>query len=136
MFQHYAALTYMTVWDNAAFGLKSAALPAVTSASVSPNSWNWFTSTGSPHRYPDGMARSGPAGRLGRGYEQRPARRPARATAKNWPAGIYGIHQSDGRSGCPCNGTKRARIGKASGSADRSFGRNAVRYMSVTIATP
>ena len=44
-------------------------------------------------------------------------------------------HQSDEQSGRPGNGTKRAWIGKASGSADRSFGPDAVRYMSVTIAT-
>ena len=46
------------------------------------------------------------------------------------------MHQSGEQSGRPGNGTKRARIGKASGSTDRSSGPDAVRYMSVTIATP
>ena len=41
------------------------------------------------------------------------------------------MHQLDKQSGRPCNGTKRARIGKASGSTDRSFGPDAVRYTSV-----
>ena len=38
-------------------------------------------------------------------------------------AGIRGMHQSDGAVRVPCNGTKRARVGKASGSTDRSLGR-------------
>ena len=45
-------------------------------------------------------------------------------------------HQSDEQSRRPDNGTKRAQIGKASGYTHRSFGPDAVRYMSVTIATP
>jgi hypothetical protein len=49
--------------------------------------------------------------------------------------GMHGMRQSDEQSRRPRNGTKRARIGKASGSTDRSFGPDAVRYMSVTIAT-
>jgi hypothetical protein len=49
---------------------------------------------------------------------------------------MRGMHQSGEQSGWPRNGTKRARIGKASGSTDRSFGPDAVRYMSVTTATP
>jgi hypothetical protein len=59
----------------------------------------------------------------------------ASRTAQNRPTGMHGIHQSSEQSGGPCNGTKRAPIGKASGSADRSFGPDAVRYLSVTIAT-
>ena len=67
----------------------------------------------------------------------RPACSPARAERRrNRPPWMRGIHQSDEQSAHPRNGTKRARIGKASGSADRSFGPDAVRYMSVTIATP
>jgi hypothetical protein len=45
------------------------------------------------------------------------------------------MYQSDGQSGWPGNGTKRARTGKASGFADRSSCPDTVRYMSVTIAT-
>ena len=60
----------------------------------------------------------------------------ASRTAQNRPPGMRGMHQSGEQSGCPGNGTKRARIGKASGFTDRSFGPDAVRYMSVTIATP
>ena len=60
----------------------------------------------------------------------------ASRTAGNRLLGIYGMHPSGEQSGCPDNGTKRARIGKASGSTDRSFSPDAVRYMSVTIATP
>ena len=67
----------------------------------------------------------------------RPACRPARAERRrNRPPGMHGMHQSGEQFGRPRNGTKRARMGKASGSADRSFGPDAVRYMSVTIATP
>ncbi len=58
----------------------------------------------------------------------------ASRTAKNRPAGMRGIHQSDEQAGCPGNGTKRARIGKASGSTDRSSCPDAVRYLSVTTA--
>ena len=60
----------------------------------------------------------------------------ASRTAENRPPGMRGMHQSGEQSGWPRNGTKRARIGKASGSTNRSFGPDAVRYMSVTIATP
>ena len=49
---------------------------------------------------------------------------------------MHGMHQSGEQSGRPRNGTKRARIGKASGSADRLLCPDAVRYLSVTIATP
>ena len=82
------------------------------------------------------MARADPEGRPGRGYEQdQPAAQREQNGAE--PADrMRGIHQSGEQSGCPCNGTKRARIGKASGSTDRSFGPDAVRHMSVTIATP
>ena len=59
----------------------------------------------------------------------------ASRTAENRPTGMRGMHRSGEQSGRPGNGTKRARIGKASGSTDRSFGPDAVRYMSVTIAT-
>ena len=59
----------------------------------------------------------------------------ASRTAENRPPGMRGMHQSSEQAGSPRNGTKRARIGKASGSTDRSFGPDAVRYMSVTIAT-
>jgi hypothetical protein len=72
----------------------------------------------------------------GRGYEQdqaavhreRNGGEPAALDARN--------HQSGEQSGRPLNGTKRTQIGKTSGSTDRSFGPDAVRYMSVTIATP
>jgi hypothetical protein len=56
--------------------------------------------------------------------------------AENRPPGMRGMHQSGEQSEYPRNGTKRARIGRASGSTDRSSGPDAVRYMSVTIATP
>jgi hypothetical protein len=82
----------------------------------------------------DGAGRCGSL--PGRGCEQdQPAvrheqngREPAARDARNAPVrrAVRG----------PRNGTKRARIGKASGSTDRSFGPDAVRYMSVTIATP
>ena len=51
----------------------------------------------------------------------------ASRTAENRLPGMRGMHRSGERSGCPDDGTKRARIGKASGSADRSFGPDAVR---------
>ena len=51
----------------------------------------------------------------------------ASRTAENRPPGMRGMHQSGEQSGRPRNGTKRARIGKASGSTDRSFGPDAVR---------
>jgi hypothetical protein len=44
-------------------------------------------------------------------------------------------NRSDEQSRRPGNGTKRARIGRASGYTDRSFRPDAVRYMSVTTAT-
>jgi hypothetical protein len=59
----------------------------------------------------------------------------ASRTAENRPPGIHDMHQSDWQSGRPRNGTKRARIGIASGSTDRLLCPDAVRYMSVTIAT-
>ena len=66
----------------------------------------------------------------------RPARRPERAGRRR--TGLAGMSGTSVRRAVrrPRNGTKRARIGKASGSTDRSFGPDAVRYMSVTIATP
>ena len=73
--------------------------------------------------------------RPGRGYEQG---QPAAQREQNGgepAAGMHGMHQSDGVVRVPRNGTKRARTGKASGSTHRSFGPDAVRYMSVTIAT-
>jgi hypothetical protein len=81
------------------------------------------------------MARADAEACPGRGYEQD---QPAvhREQDGGEPAGMHGMHQSGEQSGRPLNGTKRARIGKASGSADRSFGPDAVRHMSVTIATP
>jgi hypothetical protein len=86
----------------------------------------------------DDMARADPSACSGRRNEQdQPAARLSR-TAENRPPGMHGMHgmhQSDEQSGCPCNGTKRARIGKANGSTDRSSGPDAVRHMSVTIAT-
>ena len=45
----------------------------------------------------------------------------ASRTAENRPPGMHGMHQSGEQSGRPHNGTKRARIGKASGSTDRSL---------------
>ena len=58
----------------------------------------------------------------------RPARRPSRAERRRTgPPGWQGIPQSGAHSGCPFNVTKRAQIGKASGSTDRSFGPDAVR---------
>jgi hypothetical protein len=60
----------------------------------------------------------------------------ASRTVKNWPAGDVRHTPVRRAVRMPCSGTKRAGIGKASGSADRSFGPDAVRYMSVTIATP
>jgi hypothetical protein len=60
----------------------------------------------------------------------------ASRTAENRLPGMHGMHQSGEQSGRPRNGTKRARIGKASGFAHRSFRPDPVRYMSVTTATP
>ena len=51
----------------------------------------------------------------------------ASRTAENRLPGMRGMHQSGEQSGGPRNGTKRTRIGKASGSTDRSFGPDAVR---------
>ena len=66
----------------------------------------------------------------------RPARRPAGAARRrNRRPGCRGMHQSGEQFGRPRNGTKRARIGKASGSTDRLLCPDAVRHMSVTIAT-
>ena len=83
----------------------------------------------------DGAGRSGCPPRSQ--VRTRPACRRARAERRrNRPPGMRRMHQSGEQAGCSGNGTKRARIGKASGSADRSFDPDAVRYMSVTIATP
>ena len=78
------------------------------------------------------MRRPAPAARTNK---TRPPSIASRAV-ENQPPGMRGTHQSGEQSGGPCNGTKRTRIGKASGFADRSFGPDAVRYLSVTIATP
>ena len=59
----------------------------------------------------------------------------ASRTAENRPSRIRGMHQSGEQSRGPRNGTKRARIGKASGSTDRLLCPDAVIYMSVTTAT-
>ena len=59
----------------------------------------------------------------------------ANRTAKKPAAGCMAYTSQTSRLGARDNGTKRARIGKASGSTDRSFGPDTVRYMSVTIAT-
>jgi hypothetical protein len=84
----------------------------------------------------DEMARADPVVGPGAGaYKTSQPPPSASRTAQNRPAGMRGIHQSGEQSGRPRNGTKRARIGKASGSTDRSFGPDAVGYMSVTIAT-
>ena len=76
-----------------------------------------------------------PAARPGRGYEQDQPTAQREQNGASRPAGMRGVHQSGEQSGQPRNGTKRAQIGKESGSTDRSFGPDAVRYMSVTIAT-
>jgi len=60
----------------------------------------------------------------------------ASRTAENRPPRMHGMHQPDEQSGHPRNVTKRARIDKTSGSTDRLLCPDAVRYMSVTIATP
>jgi hypothetical protein len=76
------------------------------------------------------MARADPEARPGRGYEQdQPAAQREQNGAE--PAGRDARPYTSqmGQSGCPGNGIKRARIGKASGSADRSFGPDAVRYI-------
>ena len=72
-------------------------------------------------------AQADPAACLSRRYEQdQPAAQLGR-TAENRPPGMHGMHQSDGAVRAPCNGTKRARIGKASGYTNRSFCPDAVR---------
>jgi len=43
----------------------------------------------------------------------------ASRTPENWAARMHGMHQPDEQSGCPCKGTKRARIGRASGYTHR-----------------
>ena len=82
------------------------------------------------------MVRVDPAAGPGRRHEQGQlaARREQDGEERNWSAGMS-AHQSDEQSRRPDNGTKRAQITKASGSTHRSFGPDAVRYMSVTIAT-
>ena len=87
---------------------------------------------GSPRQ--DGAGRSGSLPRPQ--ARTRPARHPAGAERRRTCRRDAGRAPVRRGSPVPCNGTKRARIGKASGSADRSFGPDAVRYMSVTIATP
>ena len=105
--------------------------------------------TGSAGSSPSGGAHSAAASVAASMGGRGPIRQPAPAagtnttspppswssTAEKPPAGMHGMYQSGEQFGCPRNGTKRARIGKASGSTDRSFGPDAVRYMSVTIAT-
>ncbi len=51
----------------------------------------------------------------------------ASRTAEIRPPGMHGMHQPGEQSGRPRNGTKRARIGKASGSTDRLLCPDAVR---------
>jgi len=84
----------------------------------------------------DEMARADAEACPGPRVRTRPARRPSRAERRR--TGRPGCAECTSRASSPGphNGTKRARIGKASGSTDRSFGPDAVRYMSVTIATP
>jgi len=80
------------------------------------------------------MAWANPAARPGRGYEQgQPAawreqdgEEPADRDARHSP-----VRRAVRR---PDNGTKRARIGKASGYTHRSFRPDAVRYMYVDTA--
>jgi hypothetical protein len=81
------------------------------------------------------MARADPEARPGGGYEQdQPAAQREQHGAE--PSARDAWHTSARRAVRGArNGTKRARIGEASGSTHRSFGPDAVRYMSVTIAT-
>jgi len=83
------------------------------------------------------MARADPAACSGHGYEQ--DQDVAQREQCRRRTGRPGCTACTGQAGGPdagVTGIKRARIGKASGSADRSFDPDAVRYMSVTIATP
>ena len=77
-----------------------------------------------------------PAARPGRRHEQgQPAsQREQDGKERNRPAGMSGASVRRAVP-VPGNGTKRARIGKASGYTHRSFRPDAVRYMSVTTAT-
>ncbi len=83
----------------------------------------------------DEIARADPAARPGRGYEQgQPAtwceqdgEEPADRNARHKP-----VRRAVRRPG---NGTKRARIGKASGYTHRSFRPDAVHHMYATTAT-
>jgi hypothetical protein len=84
----------------------------------------------------DGMVRADAEACPGRGYEQD---QPAVHREQNGGEPVArGARNTPVRRAVPGqgNGTKRARTGKASGSTNRSFGPDAVRYMSVTIATP
>jgi hypothetical protein len=96
------------------------------------------TRTRSPPPWQPGWDGAGPMWKPAPGAGTNKTSPPSVAsrTAENRPPGMRGMHQSGEQSGGPRNGTKRARIGKASGSTNRSFGPDAVRYMSVTIATP
>ena len=89
-----------------------------------------------PPRRLDGITRADPTACPGRRHGQDQPAAQREQSGGEPAAGMHDMHQSDGAVRVPCNGTKRARIGKASGSADRCFGPDAVRYMSVTIATP
>ena len=114
--------------------------PRAASLATAPcqSSTRWrATRTRSPPPWQPRWDGAGRCGSLPRPrVRARPARRPSRAERRRTgPPGWQGIPQSGEPSGRPCNGTKRARIGKASGSTDRSFGPDAVRYLSVTIAT-
>ena len=105
----------------------------------SPNN-EFATGTPAGHRL-RGSSRQDGAGRCGSlppaaGTNKTSPPSVASRTAENRSPEMRGMHRSGEQSGRPRNGTKRARIGKASGSADRSFGPDAVRHMSVTIATP
>ena len=82
----------------------------------------------------DGAGRSGSPPRPQARKGQPAAQREQDGEEPNRPAGMSGT-SSDEQSRRPDNGTKRAQIGKASGYTHRSFGPDAVRYMSVTTAT-
>ncbi len=70
----------------------------------------------------------------------RPARRPSWSrTAEKLPAGMHGMHQSGEQSGGPCNGTKRARIGRAKngrGSAEQAVPRTACSARTLSAICP
>ncbi len=82
------------------------------------------------------MARADPAARPGRRHEQdQPAAYREQNGEETGRPGCVAYTSQTSRLGASGNGTKRARIGKASGSTDRLLCPDAVRHMSVTIAT-